>query len=333
MTGSAGDTFVTFETPEPYADARHITVWGNWAVNGGWLRVPMRRCADRWQVTVGPLSPGFYHYQFIVDLVAVKDPANPTTIRSEPTWSTLLVPGPEASLLAEVADGTGGRVERFEYRSGVGGARHTAYVWTPPGYDRHRREPYPVLYLQHGSGQHSSDWVEMGLAGRILDNLAIGGRIEPMVVVMAEGNVVDFPAELLGTIVGAARARYNIDDRPEGQALAGLSMGGFQAFGVLKTHPGMFGYVATFSAALLDPTGLDVEAVNRGTRLLRVYTGDQTDFTSPMVMSTLAMLADLGIRAEFAGVTPGPHGWDVWRQHLIDLLPRLFRVPQVPPVD
>ena len=31
------------------------------------------------------------------------------------------------------------------------------------------------------------------------------------------------------------------------------------------------------------------------------------------------------LRYEFDGVTPGPHGWDVWQKNLIDLAPRLFK--------
>jgi enterochelin esterase-like enzyme len=49
-----------------------------------------------------------------------------------------------------------------------------------------------------------------------------------MVVVMGNGNVAGFTRELLENIVPAARARYHIARDPARQALAGLSMGGFQ---------------------------------------------------------------------------------------------------------
>ncbi|GIH60642.1 alpha/beta hydrolase-fold protein [Microbispora siamensis] len=319
------DGFVTFETTTDFTDAKHVTVWANDAPGGSWLRIPMSREGDRWRATVGPLDPWFYYYKFIVDRVSVKDTSNPTKVTTEPTWSTFFIPGERSRLLSDVPAGQGGKVESLTYRSTVANQDRTALVWTPPGYDAGRAEPYPVLYLQHGSGQSYTDWVEMGRAKQILDHEFLDGKLVPMVVVMGNGNVSDFTKELLDNIVPAARAHYNVSGDPSRQALAGLSMGGVQTLGVLKAHPGRFAYVAAFSAWFGDGTGVDVEAVNKGTKMLRLYVGDQTDFVQPFFMGSLTTLNDLGIHYEFDGVTPGPHGWDVWQKNLIDLAPRLFR--------
>ncbi|MGC4879809.1 alpha/beta hydrolase [Micromonospora sp. DT43] len=317
--------FVTFETTTDFTDARHVTVWANIAPGGSWLRVPLTRDGDRWRATIGPLKPWFYYYRFIVDRVAVKDTSNPTTVSSEPMWSTFLLPGPGARLLSDVPAGRGGTVERMTYSSTVAGQDRTALVWTPPGYDRDRAQPYPVLYLQHGSGQSYTDWVEMGRAKQILDNQFLDGDLTPMVVVMGNGNSSNFNRELLENIVPTTRARYHISSDPSQQALAGLSMGGGQALGVLKAYPGEFAYVAALSAGFGSGAGVDVAAINDGTKMLRLYVGDQTDFVYPSFMASLTTLDTLGIRYEFDGVTPGPHGWDVWQKNLIDLAPRLFK--------
>ncbi|MGW5260695.1 alpha/beta hydrolase [Microbispora sp. NPDC004025] len=319
------DGFVTFETTTDFKDAKHVTVWANDAPGGSWLRVPMSRDGDRWRVTIGPLDPWFYYYQWIVDRVAVKDTSNPTKVTSEPNWSSFFIPGERARLLSDVPAGRGGKVESLTYPSTVANQDRTALVWTPPGYDAKRAEPYPVLYLQHGSGQSYTDWVEMGRAKQILDHQFLDGKLVPMVVVMGNGNVPDFNKELLDNIVPAARARYNISGDPSRQALAGLSMGGVQTLGVLKAYPGRFAYVAAFSAWFGSGDGVDAAAINNGTRMLRLYVGDQTDFVQPLFMGSLPTLDSLGIRYEFDGVTPGPHGWDVWQKNLIDLAPRLFR--------
>jgi enterochelin esterase-like enzyme len=324
-TDANGDTFATFETTTEFIAAEHVTLWGNWAPGGSWLRVPLVRCGDRWRVTVGPLAPKLYHYQFIVDSVAKKDTANPTRVTFEPAWSTFLVHGRPARLLADVSPGRGGTVEALTYDSTVAGEQRTAYVWTPTGYDPHRDDPYPVLYLQHGSGQSYTDWVEMGRAKQILDNLLLDGKLVPMVVVMGNGNVSDFTTELLENIVPAARAAYHISHDPAGQALAGLSMGGFQTYDLLRSHPGEFAYVGTFSAGLFRADGFDAATINKGTRLLAVYCGDQTDFLYAVVLRTLATFDRLGIEYRFDGPTPGPHGWDTWQANLADLAPRLFR--------
>ncbi|PZG23532.1 alpha/beta hydrolase [Nonomuraea aridisoli] len=321
----AEDGFVTFETTTEFKDAQHVTVWANWAPNGSWLRIPLSRAGDRWRATVGPLDPWFYYYRLIVDRASVKDVSNPTKVTSEPAWSTFFVPGEEARLLSDVPAGQGGQVESMTYRSTVANENRTALVWTPPGYDPDRAEPYPVFYLQHGGGQSYTDWVEMGRAKQILDHQFLDGDLTPMVVVMSNGNVSDFTKELLENIVPAARARYHVSSDPSRQALAGLSMGGGQTFGVLKAHPGRFAYVAAFSAGFGSGTGVDAQAINNGTKLLRLYVGDQTDFVYPSFMASLTTINNLGIRYEFDGITPGPHGWDVWQKNLIDLAPRLFK--------
>jgi enterochelin esterase-like enzyme len=227
--------------------------------------------------------------------------------------------------VTDVPKGKGGKVESLTYRSNVVNEERTALVWLPPGYDPRRAEPYPVLYLQHGGGQSYTDWVEMGRAKQILDNLFLDGKLVPMVVVMGNGNVPDFTRELLENIVPAARDRYHVSGDPARQALAGLSMGGAQTLEVLKARPGTFGYVAAFSSWFGPADGVDVDAINNGTKLLRLYVGDQSDFVYPLFMQSLATLDELGIRYEFDGPTPGPHGWDVWQKNLIDLAPRLFR--------
>ncbi|MFF4620874.1 alpha/beta hydrolase [Nonomuraea jabiensis] len=319
------DGFVTFETTTEFQNAQNVKVWANWAPNGSWLRVPLTRAGDRWRVTVGPLDPWFYYYRLIVDRTSVKDVSNPTKVTSEPTWSTFLISGEKARLLSDVPAGQGGKIESLTYRSTVANQDRTALVWTPPGYDPDRAEPYPVFYLQHGGGQNYTDWVEMGRAKQILDHHFLDGNLVPMVVVMGNGNVSDFNKELLENIVPAARARYHISSEPSRQALAGLSMGGGQTFGMLKANPGRFAYVAAFSAGFGSGAGVDAQAINNGTKLLRLYVGDQTDFVHPSFMASLTTLNNLGIRYEFDGVTPGPHGWDVWQKNLIDLAPRLFK--------
>jgi len=53
------------------------------------------------------------------------------------------------------------------------------FVYTPPGYDANLKTPYPVLYLQHGSGEDERVWFEMGRTNVILDNLLAVGKVKP----------------------------------------------------------------------------------------------------------------------------------------------------------
>ncbi|UUI71987.1 alpha/beta hydrolase-fold protein [Cellulomonas xiejunii] len=320
------DGIVTFETGTQFADAKDVTVWANWAPNGAWFRVPMTKVGDRWRLSMGPLD-GFYYYRYVVDGVDVKDPED--KVNTLTGVSPLFVPGETDRMLADVPADERGEVSVLTYDSKVANEERKAYVWTPKGYDPNRAEPYPVLYLNHGGGQNYGDWVEVGRAPQILDNYMRDGAIVPMVVVMGNGNSPDFPAELMENLAPAARAQYNIADDAAGQAIAGLSMGAMNTLNTWLTRPGQFGWMGAFSGGLFFNTPqFDPAAVNAETRLARVYTGDKTDFTYQATMDLLNLLETNGIHHEFAGVTQGPHGFDVWSKNLVDLLPRLFRDPQ-----
>lgn len=316
---------VTFEAGPEFADASRVTVWGNFGPAGSWPRTPMVPQGDgSWRLSM-PLEGGSYYYKFEVDGVDHKDKNNPTSVFSEPAWSTLIVEGDtlRGRYTAEVPAGERGDVSVMNYPSTAGEER-SAYVWTPPDYDANRAEAYPVFYLQHGGGQTWTDWLEVGHVDRILDNHYRQGTIQPMVVVMANGNGVDFPAEMVTRIAPTAEGQYNVSSEGEQRALAGLSLGSGHALGTLWAYPGEFGYIGAMSAFGGPPEDADVEAINSGTELIRVYSGDQQDFTYGFTLALIAAMTDRGIEHEFAPIIPGPHSWDVWQKALIDFLPRLF---------
>jgi enterochelin esterase-like enzyme/chitodextrinase len=321
------NNIVTFETGPEYADARNITVWSNWGHEGNWLRVPMVKQPDgRWRLSIGPLLGGSYYYKFIVDRVDRKDTGNPTSTLSEPNWSFFYVPGTglRAEFTADVAPESRGTVTVMSYPSTAGNQTRMANVWTPWDFDVNRAQPYPVFYLQHGGGQTWTDWVDVGRAAQILDNHYLRGNIPPMVVVMANGNGVNFQNELYQRLIPATEAQFNTSSRPDKRAIAGLSAGSGLAMTALYSTPGQFAYVGAFSAFSNPPANVDVAAINAGTKLLRIYSGDIQDFTYQNTLSMVAALQNRGINHEFAPIIAGPHSWDVWQKALIDFLPRLF---------
>ncbi|WP_051325539.1 alpha/beta hydrolase-fold protein [Glycomyces tenuis] len=317
---------VTFEAGPEFADASRVTVWGNFGPAGSWPRTPMTKQDDgSWRLSM-PLEGGSYYYKFEVDGVDQKDEDNPTSVFSEPAWSTFTVAGDtlRGRYTAEVPADERGEVSVMDYTSTAGEEERSAYVWTPPDYDADRAEAYPVFYLQHGGGQTWTDWLEVGYVDRILDNHYRQGGMVPMVVVMANGNGVDFPTEMTTRIAPTAEEQYNVSSDPRRRALAGLSMGSGHTLSTLWAHPGEFAYIGAMSAFGGPPQGTDVDAVNAGTELIRVYSGDRQDFTYGATLELIAAMENSGIEHEFAPVIAGPHGWDVWQESLIDLLPRLF---------
>ncbi|HVY68982.1 MAG TPA: alpha/beta hydrolase-fold protein, partial [Verrucomicrobiae bacterium] len=134
-----------------------------------------------WEVTIGPLPPGAYRYNFTVDGVAVVDPRNPRTSASnDNTWSLIHIPGAD---WMDTKDVPHGAVAEITYWSSTLKKFRHLHVYTPPGYEA-GPEKYPVFYLLHGAFDSDNSWSTVGRAGFIMDNLIAAGKAKPMVVVM-----------------------------------------------------------------------------------------------------------------------------------------------------
>jgi enterochelin esterase family protein len=178
------DRKVTFRIRAP--KATEVAVQGQWKDG----RAAMAKGAnDVWSVTVGPVDPGVWEYSFNVDGVSMIDPAN-TWIKPmrEPRTSILHVLG-DKPLVWDFQDVPHGAVSQHTYRSKSLGRLRELAVYTPPGYNKSSKT-YPLLVLQHGSGDNQATWVAHGKAHWIIDNLIASGKAEPMVIVMLDGHAI-----------------------------------------------------------------------------------------------------------------------------------------------
>src|SRR5690625_1211429 len=325
------DGFMNVRIPvDQVGDVRQVVIEGNFGPSANWAEFGLSIGGGYATGVLGPLDPGQYYYQVTGDDdVTVKDPTNPTSVASEPEWSTFVVEGEGAELLLDAAPEDQGELRELTYRSSVVREDRQALAWLPPDYDPARSEPYPVLYLQHGGAQSYRDWVEVGRAAQILDNLYARDLIQPLVVVMGNGNVPSFRDELFRHIVPTAERRLHVSSDPAERALAGLSMGGGHAYEVLASDPGEFAYIGTFGAGLFDDIeDLPVDEVNAGTELWRLYVGNPTDIAYNHVHEALARLDAVGVEYEFDGSHPDHgHNWDAWQDNLVDFTQRLFQDP------
>jgi enterochelin esterase-like enzyme len=319
------DGMVTFETGAQWADANDVVIWGDWAPNGQWFRIPMTKVGDRWRTTIGPID-GYYYWRYEVDGVGVKDPADTTNV--ENVESQLFVPGGvRTPLLADAPADEVGDVATLTYTGSFGESK--LKVWTPPDYDPARAEAYPVVYLYHGMGQNYASWTEVGRATQILDNLYAQGQIVPMVVVMPgfPGIPFDIWDELSGSVMPLIEAEYNVSAEPAKRAMAGLSWGAFLTHSVLVNHPGELAYFGVFSPpfawASVDAATPAGQTAIDTTRLTTLFAGDVDGGAVGAINGIEANLDGVGIR-NVKTIVPGPHGFDVWWQGWIDFLPRLF---------
>ncbi len=187
-----------------------------------------------------------------------------------------------------------GRLEMIEYESTTVGTTRKMQVYSPPGYTTDKK--YPVLYLLHGIGGDETEWQRFASPNVILDNLIADGKAEPMIVVMpngraqpndrAEGNVMAsapafavFEKDLLNDVIPAIESRYSVDSSRERRGIAGLSMGGGQAFNFGLGNLDTFAWVGPFSAAPntkpADELIPDVEAAKEQLRLLWISCGNR----------------------------------------------------------
>jgi len=240
-------------------------------------KAEMEKQADGfWTFITPPMAPGLHYYTVVVDGAEVSDPGS-TAYFGGSKWASA-VEVPEAGVTYYLPqDVPHGQVREAWYYSKVTGTWRHAMVYTPPAYETHPKERYPVLYLQHGGGEDESGWTRQGKANFILDNLIAAGKAKPMVIVMANGYArrAGQPApDLAGKSFGSPEMRRAMEDMMSAfeddmtqalipfidstfrttadrdhRAMAGLSMGGMQTFHVTFDHLDLFSYIGGFSGA------------------------------------------------------------------------------------
>ena len=344
----SSDGYVTFTLNAPQATEVILRFQHQRGASPASDPYPMTKDANGvWSYTIGPLAPDMYGYCFLVDGVNIIDPTNtysgPGTVRAvwagNPgtwsavnAWSYVTVPGPAADFFAD-APVPHGAVATVRYYSKVAQKERMMEVYTPPGYN-HDNRGYPVLYILHGAGGNETDWIVNMRANFILDNLIAQGKVVPMILVSPNANADGFPStafpdELLGNIVPYIEENYRTAPGAQNRALAGLSMGGFRTTTTVFSHPGVFAYVGVFSSGFIPSTAYPADLlanpdINKLTKLLWIASGDQTDITYNLTLSTLAMLDQYHVNYTFVQGTGG-HIWGQWRHNLYDFAPLLFK--------
>jgi enterochelin esterase-like enzyme len=252
-----------------------------------------------WTLVTGPLVVGFHYYSFVVDGVAVADPASASYFGMSRMVSGIEVPS-KAEDFYEARNVPHGEVQVRSYLTKSNHEQRKVVVYTPPDYDQNTTTRYPVLYLQHGYGEDRQAWWRQGRMNFILDNLLATGKAKPMIVVMEDGGIatglgggrggastsgsasapVTMPAPtatapgnasrfaftqafepvMINEVIPMVDATYRtIADRNH-RAMAGTSMGGLQTLQITLNHLDTFAYIGGFSPGL--PQDIDARLTN-----------------------------------------------------------------------
>ncbi len=320
------DKSVTFRLKAP--NVAEVKLWGEWILKFNTLE-PMTKGEDGvWTATIGPLTPGIYTYTFVIDHLGVPDPGN--HYRAGDDGSLVEVPAPSRAAY-DPQDTPHGVLHMVQYQPKQRPGVQTVIIYTPPGYEKDDKTQYPVLYLLHGSGDTESSWTHVGRAHFIADNLMAQGRAKPMILVMPNGFGSKFEQELIDEIIPLVESRYRVRRDAGNRAVAGLSMGGFQALAIALRRPEVFGSIGVFSAGAHGESAdgsvrefaADKRKLANGTGLFRVAIGDRDSLLKEATRLD-KLLQDGGVKHEFI-VAPGEgHRWLFWRQCLTDFLLGLF---------
>ena len=269
------DNRVTFELRAPNAQQVRVQIPGG--------PFEMAKGADGvWSVTTTPLVPGFHYYTFIVDGVAMNDYGSHAFYGTSKDSSGVEVPEKGVDYYSQ-KDVPHGDVRIHSYFSRITGRLRRCFVYTPPDYDTNIRARYPVLYLQHGSGEDETGWTFQGHANLILDNLIAAKKAVPMIIVMDNGYATPagqplpqapptappigaagrgaaggrgaggssaFEDVVIKEIIPMVDATYRTIADREHRAIAGLSMGANQAASIGTHNLDKFAFIGGFSGTM-----------------------------------------------------------------------------------
>ncbi|MGA8672037.1 MAG: carboxylesterase family protein [Terracidiphilus sp.] len=342
------DHSVAFQFKSPAAQSVDVDITGK--------KFPMTRGNDgMWSVVTPPLVVGFHYYALDVNGIRMNDPSSHTYFGTGKDTSGLEVPEDGVDYY-RATDVPHGAVVIRNYHSKITGQWRRCFVYTPPDYDADPNARYPVLFLQHGSGEDETGWIFQGHANLILDSLIAEKKAVPMIVVMdngyasrpagpfgppqsGAGDFSVFEDVMTKEVIPMIDSTYRTIPDREHRAMAGLSMGANQALHLATGHLDTFAYMAGFSGTMnglsadpLDPatafngTFKDGEAFNRKVKLLWLGMGtEEPDFFHGSIGAFRTMLDKAGVKYVYFSSTGTAHEWLTWRRDLNDFAPRLFR--------
>lgn len=157
-----------------------------------------------------------------------------------------------------------------------------------------------------------------------------GGPGAPAPAPTGPAEMGPFARDFVSDLMPAVEKTFRVSTRPEDRAMAGLSAGGAATVNTAFSRPDLFRYVVIMSAGA--PAGLETlypkffgnGAAAKQMKLIWVAVGDE-DFALKGSQALSETLKKHDITHEFVLNKGYRHEWRLWRQHLWDFAPLLFR--------
>jgi len=336
------DNKVTFRFLAPHAKEVKLS--------GQFQKVPVAMTKDErgvWSVTVGPVKPDMYPYNFVVDGTAVPDPKSAVLFPNEGFKSSVVEITGSSPLVHTVQEVPHGTLSYRSYNSHGLGTR-PVIIYTPPGYEKDASKKYPVLYLLHGTTDTEETWTKVGRANVILDNLISQGKAQPMIIVMPYGrawpriskssgslrnweNLQEFSKDFLNHLLPFVENNYQVKKDKDSRAIAGFSGGGGETLFLGLNNPTLFGWVCGFAPGMLKEefdrnnavAFANPSAVNKQLKLFWIGVGKE-DMLYNVVSDYLKVLDEKKIKHEIL-ISDGGHTWMNCKLYLATISQKLFK--------
>jgi enterochelin esterase-like enzyme len=355
------DGRVTFRVKVPGAQKVQIEPFNGLIENNGYNglgKAPYEMTKDSggfWTVTTPPVVPGFHYYSVLIDRASLNDPSSETFFGANRELSGVDVPEPGVDFYLP-KDVPHGQVRIFWHYSKITGQWRRVFIYTPPDYETHFQQRYPVLYLRHGGGEDETGWTKQGHVNFILDNLIAAGKAKPMIVVMERGyasrpgqppaapaastplrpapETPDVAEVTVKELIPAVDAHFRTIPDRDHRAMAGLSMGSIQTLSIGLHNLDTFSALCVMSRPPIDNFDVqtfyggvmaDAAAFNKKLHLFWFGAGTEEPGIYNSLKATRAAFDKAGIQYTYVEYPGLAHEWQIWRKQLNDFAPKLFQ--------
>lgn len=211
------------------------------------------------------------------------------------------------------------------------GTNYQLNIYLPPGYDSLSSTTYPTVYFQDGS-----EYISLGRAVNVIDNLLDSSKIQPVIAVFVKPNNRNeeyafslrnqYRLFFVNELVPYIDANYNTKVDPKERLVLGDSYGGNISALISYNHPEVFGLCGLHSGAL-QPNSY--EAYNL------IVNGPVKDIKWSSIWGTyegsltqnMRDLKDFLINANYEIdwlERPEGHSWGLWRATIDKMLEYFF---------
>ena len=211
------------------------------------------------------------------------------------------------------------------------GTNYQLHIYLPPGYDSLSSVNYPSVYFQDGS-----EFISLGRAVNVFDNLLDSSKIQPVIAVFVKPN--NRNEEYAGSLRNQYRlffvnelvpyidSNYQTRVDPKERLVLGASYGGNISALISYNHPDVFGLCGLHSGAF-QPNGYEVYNLIINGPVEDIKWSSIWGSYEGSLTQTMRSLKDFLISSSYEIdwlERPEGHSWGLWRATLDRMLVYFF---------